>query len=152
MAKLKVDDLAPDFQLLDDDGKQIQLSSYRAKNPVVLIFYPGDETPLCTAQLCAARDSSAQYQEAGAIVFGINGGNQNSHEKFSNKHNFTFPLLVDKGLEVAGRYDAVLGFGILKLVNRTVVVVNDEGKIIFFKRGVPSTEEILAPLKKGVKS
>ncbi len=152
MAKLKVGDVAPDFQLSDDDGKTIKLSSYRGKNPVVLIFYPGDETPLCTAQLCAARDSSSQYQEAGAVVFGINGGSQGSHENFSNKHGFTFPLLVDKGLEVSGRYDAVLGFGLLKLVNRTVVVVNEEGKIIFFKRGVPSTEEILAPLKKSLKS
>jgi peroxiredoxin Q/BCP len=148
MAKLNVGDVAPDFALNDEKGNRVRLSDFRGKKPVVLIFYPADETPGCTRQLCAARDDKAVYEKAGVAVFGVNPGKEASHEKFIAKHNLTMPLLVDKGLEVAALYEAVMGFGPLKLVNRTVVTIDKEGKIVFYKRGIPGTQEILASLPK----
>jgi thioredoxin-dependent peroxiredoxin len=150
VAKLQVGDTAPDFSLIDEKGNSVRLSDFRGKQPIVLIFYPADETPGCTRQLCAARDSKEVYNQAGVAVFGVNPGSENSHEKFINKHNLTMPLLVDRGLETAAKYDAVMGFGPLKFVNRTVVTVDKTGKIVFYKRGIPSTQEILAPLPKQV--
>jgi thioredoxin-dependent peroxiredoxin len=148
MAKLQVGEVAPDFSLSDEKGNQVRLSDFRGKQAVVLIFYPADETPGCTRQLCAARDDKEVYEKAGAAVFGVNPGKEASHEKFINKHNLTMPLLVDKGLEVATRYDAVMGFGPLKLVNRTVVTIGKDGKILFYRRGIPSTPEILERIYK----
>lgn len=146
MAKLQVEDVAPDFTLNDEQGKEITLSSFRGKNPVVLIFYPADETPGCTKQLCAARDDFDQYVQAGVVAFGVNNGSEASHQKFIKKHGLKTPLLVDKGLEVAGQYDAVMGLGPLKIINRTVVGIDLEGRVVFYKRGTPNTREILAAI------
>ncbi len=147
MASLSVGDKAPDFNMVDQNGQKVALKESLAKGPVVLIFYPGDQTPGCTKQLCAARDSAEEYAAAGVSVFGVNPGGEDSHQRFIGKHNLSMPLLVDKGLEVAGRYNATLGFGLLKLVNRTVVGINPDGRIVYYKRGMPSTQEILAVFK-----
>jgi thioredoxin-dependent peroxiredoxin len=144
MSKISVGETAPDFSLRDQNGKTVQLADLRGKSPVVLIFYPADETPGCTRQLCAARDDDALYREAGVAVFGVNPGSEESHQKFISKHGLKTPLLVDKNLEIAGRYDAVFGLGPLKVINRTVVGIDTGGKIVFYKRGIPSTGEILA--------
>ena len=146
MAKLQVGDTAPDFTLADQEGKQVKLSDYRGKKQVVLIFYPGDQTPGCTKQLCSARDDSAQYEQAGAVVFGVNFAGENSHQKFIAKHKLSMPLLVDKGFEVSSLYDAVLGIGPLKIINRTVVGIDKDGKIAFYQRGMPNTTQILSAM------
>lgn len=135
---------APDFSLATESGETVVLAEARSRGPVVLIFYPMDQTPGCTAQLCAARDDAAQYTAAGASVFGVNGGRAASHKKFVEKHGLTMPLLVDEGLAVAAAYDAVLGVGPLKVINRTVVGIAPDGTIAFYKRGMPKTDEILA--------
>jgi len=146
MAKLSPGDRAPEFTLATETGATVELRAALATGPVVLIFYPMDNTPGCTAQLCAVRDDSAQYAAAGIAVYGVNGGDAGSHQKFIAKHNLTAPLLIDKGLQVASDYDAVLGLGPLKLINRTVVGIARDGTIAFYKRGTPKTEEILAAL------
>jgi thioredoxin-dependent peroxiredoxin len=143
MANSPVGKKAPDFSLRDQDGNLVQLSDFKGKKPVVLIFYPGDQTPGCTMQLCSARDDSSEYDKAGIAVFGVNPGSAESHQRFVNKRKLTMPLLVDTGLEVASRYDAVMGFGPLKIVNRTVVGIDQEGRIVFYERGIPSTRQIL---------
>jgi peroxiredoxin Q/BCP len=144
--ELTVGSLAPDFSLTDQNGNLVQLSAFKGKKSVVLIFYPGDQTPGCTRQLCTARDDTAEYDKAGVAVFGINPGSAESHQKFVNKYQLNMPLLVDKGLEVAESYNAVwmLGGVSLKFIKRTVVGINKEGRVVFYERGMPFTRQILA--------
>ena len=135
---------APEFTLHGSDGTDVTLTSFRERENVVLIFYPKDQTPDCTKQLCTARDDREAFAAAGIVVFGINGDSASSHERFIAKHGLTMPLLVDPDLAVAKRYDAVMGFGPLKIVNRTVVGIDRSGKVAFYERGMPSTKAILA--------
>jgi peroxiredoxin Q/BCP len=144
MATLSIGDTAPDFTLAGQSGETIRLDDVRRASNVVLIFYPKDQTPGCTAQLCTARDDRAAYAAAGVAVFGINGDDAASHERFIAKHGLTMPLLIDRGLAVAKAYDAVLGFGPLKIANRTVVGIDRSGTIVFYQRGTPATKTILA--------
>jgi peroxiredoxin Q/BCP len=113
---------------------------------VVLIFYPKDQTPGCTKQLCTASVDSAAFASVGAAVFGVNGDGAASHERFIAKYGLTMPLLIDPGLSVAKAYDAVAGFGPIKIVNRTVVGIDRVGRIAFYQRGMPDTATILAAL------
>jgi peroxiredoxin Q/BCP len=144
MAKLSAGDDAPDFTLKTEKGDVAHLADALKSGPVVLIFYPMDNTPGCTAQLCAVRDGASQYAVAGVTVWGVNNGTAQSHQGFIAKHGFSAPLLVDEDFEVAKSYDAVLGLGPLRFINRTVVGVGRDGKILYYKRGSPSTDEILA--------
>jgi len=131
MAKINVGDPAPDFSLQTEKGETVSLEEARKKGPVVLIFYPMDNTPGCTAQLCAVRNDAPRYTEAGVSI---------------EKHNLTAPLLVDPSLRVASAYDAVTSLGLLKFINRTVAGIGSDGTIAFYKRGTPSTDEILGAL------
>jgi peroxiredoxin Q/BCP len=148
MAKLNIGDRAPDFSLASNDGSIVTLANELAAGPVVLIFYPMDNTPGCTAQLCTARDDAALYASAGVRVFGVNNGGAASHARFREKHNLSAPLLVDAGLKTATEYDAVIGVGPLKIINRTVVGIAADGTIAFYKRGMPTTAQILAAFAK----
>ena len=144
MAKLSVGDQAPEFTLKTEKGEPVTLAGSLAKGPVVLIFYPMDNTPGCTAQLCSARNDAPRYAEAGISVYGVNNGGAASHQRFSEKHNLQAPLLVDDSLKVAAAYDAVISLGLVRFINRTVVGVARDGTIAFYKRGTPSSDEILA--------
>src|SRR5256714_5135752 len=84
---------APDFELESDAGETVKLSDLRGK-PVVLYFYPKDDTPGCTRQACGIRDSWGDFQKAGAEVFGISADTTTSHEKFRSKHSLPFTLLA----------------------------------------------------------
>src|ERR1700722_20806875 len=86
---------APDFTLRDQDGNPVSLASLTGKN-VVLVFYPADETTICTKQLCEFRDSWAKAQQKDAIVLGVNPAGPEKHAKFRAHHKLPFPLLVDK--------------------------------------------------------
>jgi peroxiredoxin Q/BCP len=97
-------DAAPDFLLRDGDGLDWKLSDQRGKI-VVLLFYPGDNTPVCTKQLCSVRDNWDQYVESGAEVVGISTDSPESHGSFSEKYNLPLRLLADIGGEVSGSYD-----------------------------------------------
>lgn len=100
-------------------------------------------------QLSAVRDDRARYEDAGVSVFGVNNGGADSHRSFVEKHGLTAPLLVDKHFEVAAKYDAVMNIGLLKLIRRTVVGIDRGGKIAFYERGTPSTDEIIAAVAPG---
>src|SRR3954451_19947449 len=129
---LAVGSEAPEFTLPDQDGNPVVLSKLRGKN-VVLVFYPRDETPVCRQQLCEFRD---QYQLAAnrdTIVFGVNQGGASSHAGFRQKYSLPFPLLVDKGGQVARLYNAK---GLLMTV-RTVYLIGKDGRIRFARRGKP---------------
>jgi thioredoxin-dependent peroxiredoxin len=96
---------APDFSLAADDGGQVKLSDFRGK-PVVLYFYPKDDTPGCTKEACAFRDRTPELKAKGAVVLGVSPDDVASHGKFRDKYSLNFPLLADVGHKVADRYGA----------------------------------------------
>jgi len=103
---LKVGTKAPDFKLLDQDGKEQKLSSY-ADSLVLIYFYPKDDTPGCTKEACAIRDAYKDFERAGVKVFGISKDSVESHKKFQKKYDLPFTLLSDPKREVITKYDAV---------------------------------------------
>ena len=129
---------APEFSLPDDSGRPVTLSGLKGKG-VVLVFYPGDDTPGCTKQLCEFRDSWEAVKKRGVEVFGVNPQSPDSHGKFRQKYHFPFPLLVDKGQKVAALYHAN---GLI--VKRTVYLIAPDGVIRFARRGMPKPSEVLA--------
>lgn len=143
---IKIGSQAPDFTLQDENGASIRLSDFAGKSPVVLMFYPADNTPGCTRQLCTARDDYDRYQTAGIAVFGVNPNSASSHKRFAEKHAMRTPLLVDPRGAVSRAYDALMPIPIVTVVNRTVVGIDREGVVRFYQRGMPGTSEILAAM------
>lgn len=94
---------APDFTLPTDDGSSISLKELRGK-PVVLYFYPKDDTSGCTTQACGIRDAWAEVKETGAVVLGVSPDGVASHQKFKSRYNLPFPLLADTDHKVAEQY------------------------------------------------
>ena len=105
MATLEVGKKAPAFSLPDQDGKPVTLSSFKGK-PVVLYFYPKDDTPGCTQEACDFRDAYAALKKAGAVVLGVSPDDSKSHGKFAGKHRLPFTLLADTEHSVAEAYGA----------------------------------------------
>jgi peroxiredoxin Q/BCP len=130
---------APDFTALDDAGRTVSLSALRGRN-VVLVFYPGDDTPGCTKQLCQFRDDWSQAVARRVEIFGVNPQGAVPHQKFREK--FPFPLLVDAGRKIASLYHAN---GLI--VKRTVYLIGPDGQILFSRRGMPAPAEVLAAAK-----
>lgn len=96
---------APAFSLKNDQGKTVKLSEFKGK-PVVLYFYPKDDTPGCTKEACAFRDASDQLKKLGAVVLGVSPDGVDSHAKFRDKFELNFPLLADDDHSVAEAYGA----------------------------------------------
>jgi len=130
---------APDFSVADQDGSRVTLSALRGKN-VVLVFYPADDTTLCTKQLCEFRDEWAKAQNRNAVVLGVNPARSGAHQKFREKYKFPFPLLIDEGQKIAKLYQAAGWFA----PKRTVYLIGPDGNIRYARRGKPSPEEVLA--------
>ncbi|MFA6099497.1 MAG: peroxiredoxin [Patescibacteria group bacterium] len=145
---LKVGDKAPTFTLKSQDGKDVSLNDFIGKKPVVLIFYPGDMTPGCTIQLCSVRDDWSKYAKAEVAVLGINHADAESHQKFLNKYHFPFPLLVDTDKKVSKKYGAIKKLFSATVIKRTVVAVDKNGVIKFYRQGMPKDTEILKALTK----
>ena len=103
---LAVNEPAPDFTLKDGNGAEWHLSDHRGQ-VVVLLFYPGDETPVCTRQMCSVRDRWEDYRETGAEVVGISSDSVESHKKFAEHHELPLRLLSDADREVARSYGAL---------------------------------------------
>jgi peroxiredoxin Q/BCP len=96
---------APAFSLLSDKGEKVRLADLKGQ-PVVVYFYPRDDTPGCTREACAFRDLQAAFKKLGAVVVGISGDSAESHAKFRDKYRLNFPLLVDSDHAVAEKYGA----------------------------------------------
>jgi peroxiredoxin Q/BCP len=137
---LPVGSTAPPFILPDQDGAVFVLNLNRNKI-VVLVFYPADDTPVCTAQFCALRDDWSKLQEKGCLVIGVNPGSASAHARFRDKHGLPFPLLVDNGKRIAKLYHCDG-----PAVRRTVYVIGKDGKIKYAQRGKPSAAEILSAI------
>ena len=126
----RVGDQAPDFAVLGTGGSTYRLSEQRG-HVVVLAFYPGDDTPVCTRQLTAYNTDLASFTELGAVLWGISPQGVQSHEAFSCKHGFDFPLLADADKAVAGAYGVL---GPLGFYRRSVFVIDPSGVVRFAKR------------------
>jgi peroxiredoxin Q/BCP len=94
---------APEFSLTSDSGETVSLADLRGR-PVVLYFYPKDDTPGCTAQACGIRDAWGEFEQAGALVLGVSPDDERSHVKFKEKYGLPFPLLADIDHQVAEEY------------------------------------------------
>lgn len=146
---IAVGDKAPDFTLPGTGGRSYSLSDYAGK-PVVLVFYPGDDTPVCTKQLNSYNSELDEFAALDAAILAISAQDLTSHEAFSSKHGFRFPLLADVDKHVAGLYGTL---GPLGFPRRSVFVVDGRGTVVYVHRAIAgltfrSVEEITAALRK----
>ena len=143
---------APDFKLKSDSGDTVRLSDFRGR-PVVVYFYPKDDTPGCTAQACGIRDNYDAFGDRGAVVLGISPDDESSHVKFKQKYGLPFTLLADPDHEVAEQY-GVWGerkhYGKTYMgIERSTFVIDPDGNVAHVMRRVkPDThvEQVLQAL------
>jgi peroxiredoxin Q/BCP len=145
-------DQAPDFTLQSDAGTDVTLSSLRGR-PVVLYFYPKDDTPGCTAQACGIRDVYGEFERAGAVVLGVSPDSERSHVKFKEKYGLPFPLLADPDHAVAERYGVwrekkFAGKSYMGVVRSTFVIDGDGTlkKVMHNVKPATHADDVLAAL------
>ena len=143
---------APAFTLTSDAGEPVSLSDFRGQ-PVVLYFYPKDDTPGCTAQACAIRDNYDEFGERGAVVLGVSPDSESSHVKFKEKYGLPFTLLADPDHRVAEEYGTWVekkNYGKTYMgIERSTFLIDGEGRIAKVMRRVKPdthTDEVLAAL------
>jgi thioredoxin-dependent peroxiredoxin len=143
---------APDFALTSDAGETVRLSDFRGK-PVVLYFYPKDDTPGCTAQACGIRDDYDSFAEKGAVVLGVSPDDEASHVKFKEKYSLPFTLLADPDHRVAEQYGVWRersSYGKTYMgIERSTFLIDAEGNVTKVMRRVkPDThaQDVLAAL------
>ena len=143
---------APDFKLSSDTGEEVSLASLQGK-PVVLYFYPKDDTPGCTRQACDIRDGWASFQRAGAVVLGVSPDKEASHARFKAKYGLPFALLADPDHAVSEAYEVwkQKSFAGKKYmgVERSTFVIDADGNVVKVMRKVdPKThaDDVLAVL------
>jgi peroxiredoxin Q/BCP len=146
---LSVGDAAPDFTLPATGGRNVSLSDY-AGQPVVLVFYPGDDTPVCTKQLNSYNDELEKFTELNAQVLGISAQDVSSHNAFSGKHGFEFPLLADTDKSVAALYGTL---GPIGFPRRSVFIIDAQGVVRYAHRAIAGltyrpVKELVAELDK----
>ncbi len=149
---VEVNQPAPDFTLADENGTMHSLHDYRGK-PVVLYFYPKDDTPGCTTEACNFRDDYHVYEEAGVVILGVSPDSPKSHIKFKEKFHLPFTLLADEDHQVAETYGA---WGLKKNygkeytgILRTTYLIGPDGSLIKIFRNVKPdghSAEVLAAL------
>jgi thioredoxin-dependent peroxiredoxin len=150
VAKIKEGGKAPEFTAPDANGNKVRLKDLRGKK-VVLYFYPKDDTPGCTKEACAFRDSFAKFKKRGIEVFGVSLDSEKSHQKFAKKFDLPFSLLADTDRAVSEKYET---YGKKKFmgreymgVHRRTFLIDEQGKIKkIFEKVKPEThaEEVLA--------
>jgi peroxiredoxin Q/BCP len=124
---LRIGEAAPDFVLPDRTGKMVRLSEFRGRKAIVLYFYPKDDTPGCTKESCAFRDSYQDFQDAGAEVIGVSSDDAASHGRFAEKYKLPFTLLSDQGGQVRKRYGVPATAGLLP--GRVTFVIDRDGVV-----------------------
>ena len=146
---LGVGDQAPAFTLPGTGGREYSLSEF-AGQPVVLVFYPGDDTPVCTKQLNSYNDDLQQFSDMNAQVIGISAQDVSSHDAFSGKHGFDFPLLADTDKAVAGLYGTL---GPIGFPRRSVFILDGDGVVRYAHRAIAGltfrpVKELIGELEK----
>jgi thioredoxin-dependent peroxiredoxin len=148
---LTVGDKAPDFTAVvqNPDGTEtITLSKIlEAGQKVLLIFYPGDDTPGCTTQLCGVRDVYTDYQKHNVKVLGVNPANEQSHLKFIAKFSYPFGIVVDADKTIRESYGAIGKFFANIVTKRCVFLIDTDGTIIFQHNGQQDNQEIFKLLE-----
>ncbi len=137
-------EVVPEWHLQSWDG------SWWRHNPKrwhVMVFYPGDDTPGCTAQLQDFQSRLADFEALGAVVLGINQAESDSHRAFAEKYGFTFPLLTDRGSVVARQFRAAVQLPLKTIPIRTVYLINPERKVRLSNRGAPSADAIVRSIQ-----
>jgi len=129
----QIGDTAPDFTL-PSTGGNVTLSQRLQKGPVLLVFYPGDDTPVCTKQLCNYRDNLDAFEDLGIQVIAINPQSAESHKKFADKHRLPFPVVSDPGGTVCRQYGAMSFLGMAK---RALVLVGRDGRVRWRQTNFP---------------
>ncbi|GAC1417582.1 MAG: peroxiredoxin [Candidatus Velthaea sp.] len=120
-------DRAPDFDLTLADGSRASLRDFLARGPLVMYFYPKDDTPGCTAEACSFRDAYAAFTDAGAQVLGVSSDDVASHAKFAQKHRLPYPLASDPGGAARKAYGVPKTFGLIP--GRTTYVIDRAGVV-----------------------
>ena len=146
---VSVGDAAPDFTLPATGDRNVSLSDY-AGQPVVLVFYPGDDTPVCTKQLNSYNDELEKFTQLNAQVLGISAQDVSSHTAFSGKHGFEFPLLADTDKTVAALYGTL---GPIGFPRRSVFIIDRGGVVRYAHRAIAGltyrpVKELVAELDK----
>ena len=143
-----VGDSAPDFTLASTEGS-ITLSDRLQRRAVLLVFYPGDDTPVCTRQLCDYRDNLDGFADLGVDVLALNPQKLDSHERFAKKHGLPFPLLSDPDRIVCNAYGAS---GLLGMTKRALVLIGRDGRVRWRRTDLPifrrSAEELRDVIRK----
>jgi peroxiredoxin Q/BCP len=149
---VEVGSSAPDFELESDAGERIRLSSLRGK-PVVLYFYPKDDTPGCTLQACEIRDAWSDFEAQGAVVLGVSPDSVSSHERFRTKYDLPFTLLADPEHDVAELYGVWVEQSMAGKqytgIERSTFVIDADGNVASVMRQVKPAEhaeDVLAAL------
>ena len=133
MSQLQVNDAAPDFEAVTDQGETVKLHDYRGQR-VVLYFYPKDDTSGCTTQACGLRDNYPAIQEQNAVVLGVSPDGVTSHQKFKSKYDLPFTLLVDEDHAIADAYGvwgekSMYGKKYMGII-RSQFVIDEKGKLV----------------------
>jgi thioredoxin-dependent peroxiredoxin len=141
---------APDFELKSDAGETVRLSDFKGQ-PVVVYFYPKDDTPGCTAQACGIRDNYEAFGERGAVVLGISPDDESSHVKFKRKYGLPFTLLADRDHEVAERYGVwrerrMYGKTYMG-IERSTFVIDPDGNVAHVMRRVKPDTHVVQVLQ-----
>jgi len=124
-------ELAPDFEATASDGTPVRLSSFRGTHNVVLFFYPGDETPVCTKEACGFRDMYEDLQGQSTQVIGVSTDSDESHRKFAAHHSLPYPLLSDPDRRIGKLYGAAGKLlGLFKRTKRLTFVIDKSGRIV----------------------
>ncbi len=148
MEPLTIETEAPDFDLPASSAEgNVKLLDFKGKN-LILVFYPKDKTPGCTRQLCALRDDFGQFEKLNTSIIASNPGSLKSHESFTEKENYNFPILVDAEKTMAEAYQALKPEG---GIQRTVYIINYTGDtpvIGYAKQGLPPDSELVEAIEK----
>jgi peroxiredoxin Q/BCP len=121
---------APDFAAKNQDGKVIHLSDFKGK-PVIIYFYPKDDTPGCTKEACNFRDEYSKFQSLGAVVLGVSRQNESSHKAFKSKYHLPFDLLADTDGKLAQSF-GIAAMPVVGFLKRESVLIGSDGKVIRF--------------------
>lgn len=121
-------DIVPNFKAKTQSGEKFELSNYKGK-PLVIYFYPKDNTPGCTTQACSFRDQYQDFQDLGAEVIGVSGDSEDSHDKFAQKHKLPFILLSDGNKKIRNIFGVPTHFFGL-LPGRVTYIIDKEGKVV----------------------
>ncbi len=146
---MKEGDKAPDFELKNQHGEKLRLYDLLKESPVVLFFYPKDNTPGCTKEVCAFRDSHEAFTDLGATVLGISSDGESSHKQFSQKHNLPFQLLSDRSGGVRKKFGVPRTWGLLP--GRVTYVIDQEGVIRYLFNSAFKAEQHMENSLKAVR-